>query len=100
VVKNTKAIRLEGKIDLLSLTMEDKQYIKQNLLAITYLIAYISKADAMAVKNAETSRDIWIYLMEKYKAVNPRRKINLLIQLFTWKMDAKMKVSEAIQDLE
>jgi hypothetical protein len=33
----------------------------------------------MAVKNAETSGDIWTYLMEKYKAVNPRRKINLLI---------------------
>jgi hypothetical protein len=100
VVKNTKAIRLEGKIDLLSLAMEDKQYIKQNLLATTYLTAYISKADAMAVKNAETSRDIWTYLMEKYKAVNPRRKINLLMQLFAWKMDAKIKVSKAIQDLE
>jgi hypothetical protein len=54
----------------------------------------------MAVKNAETSGDIWTYLMEKYEAVNPRRKINLLMQLFAWKMDAKMKVSEAIQDLE
>jgi hypothetical protein len=58
VVKNTKVIRLEGKIDLLDLAMEDKQYIKQNLLAIMYLIAYISKADAMAVKNAKTSGDI------------------------------------------
>jgi hypothetical protein len=28
VVKNTKVIRLEGKIDLLNLAMEDKQYIK------------------------------------------------------------------------
>jgi hypothetical protein len=100
VVKNTKVIRLEGKIDLLDLAMEDKQYIKQNLLATTYLTAYISEADAMAVKNTETSGDIWTYLMEKYEAVNPRRKINLLIQLFAWKMDAKIKVSEAIQDLE
>jgi hypothetical protein len=66
------------------------------LLATTYLTAYISEADAMAVKNAKTSGDIWIYLMEKYEAVNPRRKINLLIQLFAWKMDPKMKVSEAI----
>jgi hypothetical protein len=70
------------------------------LLVITYLIAYISKADTMAVKNAKTSGDIWIYLMEKYKAVNPRRKINLLIQLFAWKIDPKIKVSKAIQDLE
>jgi hypothetical protein len=100
VVENTKVIRLEGKTDLLDLAMEDKQYIKQNLLAITYLIAYISEADAIAVKNAKTSGDIWIYLMEKYEAVNPRRKINLLIQLFAWKMDPKMKVSKAIQDLE
>jgi hypothetical protein len=38
--------------------------------------------------------------MEKYEVVNPRRKINLLMQLFAWKMDPKMKVSEAIQDLE
>lgn len=38
--------------------------------------------------------------MEKYEAVNPRRKVNLLIQLFTWKMDPKMKINEAIQDLE
>jgi hypothetical protein len=79
VVKNIKVIRLEGKTDLLSLAMEDEQYIKQNLLATTYLIAYISEADAMAVKNAKTSGDIWIYLMEKYEAVNPRRKINLLM---------------------
>jgi hypothetical protein len=54
----------------------------------------------MAVKNAKTSGDIWTYLMEKYEAVNPRRKINLLIQLFAWKMDPKIKVSNAIQDLE
>jgi hypothetical protein len=96
VVKNIKVIRLEGKINLLDLAIEDKQYIKQNLLVTMYLTAYISKADAMAVKNTKTSRDIWTYLMEKYKAVNPRRKINLLMQLFAWKMDAKMKVSEAI----
>jgi hypothetical protein len=38
--------------------------------------------------------------MEKYEAVNPRRKINLLMQLFAWKMDPKMKVSDTIQDLE
>jgi hypothetical protein len=38
--------------------------------------------------------------MEKYEAVNPRRKVNLLIQLFTWKMDPKMKISDAIQDFE
>jgi hypothetical protein len=38
--------------------------------------------------------------MEKYKAVNPRRKINLLMQLFAWKMDPKIKVSNTIQDLE
>jgi hypothetical protein len=58
VVKNIKVIRLEGKIDLLDLAMEDEQYIKQNLLATTYLTAYISEADAMAVKNAKTSGDI------------------------------------------
>jgi hypothetical protein len=100
VVKNIKVIRLEGKIDLLDLAMENEQYIKQNLLVITYLTAYISKADAIVVKNAKTSRDIWIYLIVKYKAVNPRRKINLLMQLFAWKMDPKIKVSKAIQDLE
>jgi hypothetical protein len=79
VVKNIKAIRLKGKINLLALAMEDEQYIKQNLLATMYLTAYISEADAMAVKNAETSGDIWTYLMEKYEVVNPRRKINLLM---------------------
>jgi ABC-type dipeptide/oligopeptide/nickel transport system ATPase component len=100
VVENTRKMRLEGKTELLHRAMQDEDYIDHDLLAVTYLTAYISEGDATAVKNLEISGDIWIYLMEKYEAVNPRRKVNLLMQLFTWKMDPKMKISEAIQDLE
>lgn len=100
VVENTRKMRIDGKTELLHQAMQDEDYIDHNLLAVTYLTAYISEEDANAVKNLEISGDIWIYLMEKYEAVNPRRKVNLLMRLFTWKMDPKMKIREAIQDLE
>jgi hypothetical protein len=83
VIENTRKMRLEKKTDLLTRAMQDDDYMEHNLLAVIYLTAYISEGDATAIKGLEISGDIWIYLIEKYKAVNPRRKVNLLIQLFT-----------------
>jgi hypothetical protein len=58
VVENTRKIRLEEKTELLCQAMQDKDYIDYNLLAVIYLIAYISEEDATAVKNLEISRNI------------------------------------------
>jgi hypothetical protein len=60
VIENTKRMRLEGKTELLARAMQNDDYQEHNLLATTYLTAYISEGDATAVKGLEISGDIWI----------------------------------------
>ena len=62
--------------------MEDTTWYISNLLVITHITTYVNDNDQSAIWDMTISRDVWIKLIAKYKAINKKRKMAMLKKLF------------------
>lgn len=80
--------------------LQNRGWEAADAAARLYMLRGVKKGDEASILELQTSGSMWAWLMEKYERRTQADAMNAILKVVHWKMDPKMELEEALQQLE